>query len=858
MPFRALSPVMSARQATAAAVGSLAAIAALDYLTPVSLIVAVLYVVPLVFAGITRDRRLLVGLFVAAEVLNLVLYFVGPPPAPGSEQIVRANRGLAAVSLLVAAAALLSWINDERVVESQRASLAEQNQELEAINEELGQREEEIVRQNEELQSQTEELERQGEHLRVTNDELAARERTLEQLLELSRSLTAELGHGEMLTKICEALAVLTTGLASAVCEKRGDNVHIICDHGFGPNGPAATDYPFAGSFTALVISNGQTAYLEDTRLRPDLVLSRPTEGEPFRSVLAAPLRVHGRCIGTVEVYTREKQAWTDQQIALIESIAAQASISLQSVTLVDQLRQERQRFETTFQTAPIGLVAASDADGHSMHLNPAAALMFGVPVGENVAPHTAAGARLRRSLLGRTGPKTALPINRALAGEEVSGEELELALAGGKRLVILSSAAPVYGADGAVAGAVWAFADVTPLKRLQRELDLRRREAEEASVRKTRFLASVSHDIRTPVNAINLMAEVIRRAVDNPALAPQVPHLAQRLQANALALVELVSDVLDIARFDVGKIELQETEFALTELLADEHAQLQPLAAEKGLTLELESPDRPLWVRADRVKLSRVIGNLIGNAIKFTEAGTVRVSAAVGSERQVLIRVADTGPGIAAESQSFIFDEFAQLRNPARDREMGTGLGLAICKRLVEVMGGTISVESTPHKGSTFTVMLPASCVVLRLDSPPADNPAADAPGSSIALAGLRVLLVEDHGPTRESVAQLLRDESATVTEACDGKSALAALERDSTDVVLLDMMLPDLDGREVLRHIRDSRPAGPRAVFVLTGDLTQERLDEVRRLGADVFFGKPIDVGKLIADLRRIPKTI
>src|SRR5262249_7703725 len=151
--------------------------------------------------------------------------------------------------------------------------------------------EEEIVRQNEEMQSQTEELERQDEELRVTNDELAARERTLEQLLELSRSLTAELSHGDMLKKICEALGALTTGLASAVCEKRDDHVHIICDHGFGPGGPAVIDYSYAGSFTALVIASGQTAFLEDTKLRPDLFVARPAEGEPFRSCLAAPLR---------------------------------------------------------------------------------------------------------------------------------------------------------------------------------------------------------------------------------------------------------------------------------------------------------------------------------------------------------------------------------------------------------------------------------------------------------------------------------------------------------------------------------------------------------------------------------------
>src|SRR5207244_556782 len=123
-----------------------------------------------------------------------------------------------------------------------------------------------------------------------------------------------------------------------------------------------------------------------------------------------------------------------------------------------------------------------------------------------------------------------------------------------GKHLMLLSSAAPIYDGRGRIVGAVWAFADITTLKQLQRELEVRRREAEEASVRKTRFLAAVSHDIRTPVNAINLLAEVIRRMAGNPELAGQIPEMAQKLQANALSLVDLISDVLDVTRFDSGK----------------------------------------------------------------------------------------------------------------------------------------------------------------------------------------------------------------------------------------------------------------------------------------------------------------
>jgi signal transduction histidine kinase/CheY-like chemotaxis protein len=422
-----------------------------------------------------------------------------------------------------------------------------------------------------------------------------------------------------------------------------------------------------------------------------------------------------------------------------------------------------------------------------------------------------------------------------------------------GKRLALLVGAAPLYDAKGRIVSGVVAFADITQQKNLRRELELRRREAEEASSRKTRFLAAVSHDIRTPANAMNLMAELIRRVAGNPAMAGQIPELAQKLQANTLSLVELVSDVLDVARFDSGKIELQESEFSLGELIAAECRQLYPLAQDKGLTMVVEPMDRPIWLRTDRIKLARVLGNLVGNAIKFTDAGTVRVSAAVAPDRRVLIRVEDTGIGIAPEHFGQIFDEFAQLRNPARDKTKGTGLGLAICKRLIEVLRGTIAVESQVRQGSSFTVTLPASAVLLRVDtSTPLHAPAPAAPGWGNRLAKLRILLVEDHKSTREGTAQLLLDEGGLVTEAPDCHTALQRLQTDTPDVVLLDMMLPDRDGREVLKALQTRRPDSLKAVLVLTGDLTRERLDEIKHLGADALIEKPIDVDKLVAALR------
>lgn len=243
--------------------------------------------------------------------------------------------------------------------------------------------------------------------------------------------------------------------------------------------------------------------------------------------------------------------------------------------------------------------------------------------------------------------------------------------------------------------------------------LDTRGMEAEEASSRKSRILASVSHDMRTPLTTINVMADLIRHTAEDPTLAAQVPELARSLQTSALSMSDMVGDVLDISAIDSGRVAVHASEFALDELLAQELQGFEPLARAKGLRLGLRGAQRPIRLRTDKVKLGRVVRNLVMNAIKFTDAGGVTVSSELADDGAALIRVADTGIGIAQDNLDRIFGEFAQLRAASAEDKRGWGLGLAISRRLVGVMDGVISVESTVNVGSTLTVRLPSTCVV-------------------------------------------------------------------------------------------------------------------------------------------------
>ncbi len=661
------------------------------------------YPVVLLACWWARSRRLLWGLFAT----SILLAFTANQFE--DDQRAAMHRFLLCVGLLVE-----TFIFDHLLRSWSESLLRAET--LEANNAEIAAREEEIARQNEELQSQTEELERQSEELSVTNEELARRERSLGVLLELSRNLSIEMPVDEALSRICETLNILLdgSGTASAVLLREGDTIRVACHHGFGPEGIRAETFPFDSTFASLVLSHGRTGFIEDISLRPDLQIPQPVNVAPMVTVISAPLQVGGKLIGAIEGYSTHRRSWSPEQIALIESIASQTASTLRADSLFGEVAQERRKFEALFRTAPVAM-AFIEAGSSTLRFNPAGAVMMGMPADTDVEhADFVKQVRVFRGGVEQNSLPTALPLT---TNQETIAQEADVVLPSGRRITILYSVAPIRNAEGEPIASVSASVDITPLKDLQRELDVRRREAEEASVRKTRFLAAVSHDVRTPANAISLLAELIRRTASLPGRESEIAEMAKELHSSAMALVSLLGDVLDVTRFDAGRIELQESEFDLRDLLQMECKHLMPLARDKNLNFTFEE-GADLWVHSDKIKLARVIGNLIGNAIKFTEHGEVRVTYGFepGSNddpRRVRIAVTDTGVGIAPENLSYIFDEFFQLRNPERDRNKGNGLGLTICKRLADAMGAELDVKSASGKGSTFSVYLPATVVI-------------------------------------------------------------------------------------------------------------------------------------------------
>ncbi len=397
---------------------------------------------------------------------------------------------------------------------------------------------------------------------------------------------------------------------------------------------------------------------------------------------------------------------------------------------------------------------------------------------------------------------------------------------------------------------------------RFQQEIVQKRQAAEDASVQKTRFLAAVSHDVRTPANAISLLAELIERCAKDPQRAHQVPTLAANLWSNARAMIDLVSDVLDLTRFDSGRMDLDLSEFSLCEVIRSEVRQALPMAERRGLALRHQVPVPEITIRSDRTKLARVLANFVSNAVKFTEAGEIRVECGAAPQGGWMVNVIDSGIGIPTEHLGSIFDEFFQLRNPERNREKGAGLGLAICRRLLDALGFDVSVKSLVGIGTTFSIHIPREFAVSESETQAVDLPRAQmvsGPGlqsfenDGHPLQGLGILLVEDHEVARESTAQLLEAEGATVSKAESGREAIRLLAEGGHDILLLDLNLPDFDGTEILRSLQTSKPEQLRCVLVVTGDVRPERIDEVKALGAQDLLPKPVSIHRIRKALAR-----
>ena len=380
------------------------------------------------------------------------------------------------------------------------------------------------------------------------------------------------------------------------------------------------------------------------------------------------------------------------------------------------------------------------------------------------------------------------------------------------------------------------------------------RDDALSASRAKSEFLSAVSHELRTPMVGVVGAIDLLNRSD----LDPRQRELLEVLQTSAGAQLELIGDVLDLSRIEAGEIDLELRSISPRELLDGVATLFRTACEAKSLALTVEvDASVPEWIRADGPRLRQVVSNLVANALKFTVEGSITIRAATRGHDplpRLEVAVADTGIGIDPEHSQQIFEAFRQADQSTTRRHGGSGLGLSICRRLVEAMGGTISLESALGRGSTFRFEIPA---------PFAEPPADDGDQSDeTARRPLRVLLADDDPVNRLVLSAMLKRLGHAPIVAENGWQAVELAAGQPIDLIFLDMRMPELDGEACARAIRSlDGPAGSVPMLCLTADAVADKRSQYLASGFDAVYSKPINLKQLdraIASAVSRPSTI
>jgi PAS domain S-box-containing protein len=573
--------------------------------------------------------------------------------------------------------------------------------------------------------------------------------------------------------------------------------------------------------------------------------LVHPDDVGPTQAVLAELTKQPGGTM-TTQVRIRHKDGSWRWVEAVGTNLLAEPAVGAVVVNYRDvterkraehELRQQRQWLESVLNLLPVPLLFVEPGTARVTFANQAADALAGgeFPKGRPAEEyHTvyhctdAAGRRI---------PDDEMPGVRVARGERLSGFEIDWHLPAGRRSVIID-ADTLPAMHGHPAAGVILFQDVTRLKQVQAEL----RRANQA---KDNFLSMLAHELRNPlapvVNALHLMRlrSTDRAAVDRARdmVERQIEHLSR-----------IVNDLLDVSRIRRGRIRLRLEPLDLCRLVrltAEDH---RPAVERAGLRLTVEVPDRPLWVLGDPTRLAQVLGNLLQNAVKFTESGgRVRVRLRAGSRDHAVLKVRDSGVGIEPGLLPHLFDTFSQADHSLDRSQGGLGLGLALVRGLVRLHKGTVHASSRgPGRGAVFIVRLP-------LSSAPAPTTRTPTP-TPTPRPSHRILLVEDNRDTADSLRMALEIYGHEVTVAYTGREGARAAREARPDVIVCDIGLPELDGYAVARDLRRDPATAAARLIALTGYGGDEDRKRSREAGFDLHLVKPVDPAALHEAIARL----
>ena len=621
--------------------------------------------------------------------------------------------------------------------------------------------------------------------------------------------------------------------------ESNPDRIRRIAGYGLAEGAAAADSFrpgeglvgQCASERQAITLTNLPPGYLE--------ISSGLGKSAPVQSV-AWPVVSHDALLGVLEVasfraFAPNEQALLDELLPMVAMSMEILQRNLRTQELLERIRETEQFFRSVLELAPDGLMVV-DAEGVIRLANVRCEALFGYTrdelVGQTVEKLVPDNVRARH-------PEMRAEFHRAPVAREMgASRELRGLRKDGSLFPVEIGLSPLPAQQGKSAEVAVSIRDITERKEQENALKQAKETAEGATKAKSDFLANMSHEIRTPMNAIIGLSHL---ALKTP-LNPKQRDYVSKVHNAGTSLLGIINDILDFSKIEAGKLEIEETDFRLDDVISSVTTLTAQKAHDKGLEfLAHLAPEIPEHLLGDPLRLGQILTNFVNNAVKFTEQGEIRLNIELlertGEKVQLKFSVRDTGIGMTPEQSAKLFQPFMQADTSTTRKHGGTGLGLTICRRLVDLMGGRVWLESEPGVGSTFyfTVWLGVG--------------SATGSGRIVPerLSQLRVLVVDDNPAAREILAEPLGSIANHVRTVASGPEAIAAVKAQNPaepfDIIFMDWRMPGMDGLQASRLIKsDETLAKQPAIVLVTAFGREEVREEAERLELDGFLIKPV----------------
>jgi signal transduction histidine kinase/CheY-like chemotaxis protein len=730
-----------------------------------------------------------------------------------------------------------------------------------------------------------------GDELAEVREQFAATSEVLAVIGRSASDLQA------VLETVVESARSLCGAVAGQVFLVDGDRYRFAYGSGLRPdyrefvaNKPLVLD---RGTLVGRVALDRRATQITDVLADPDYGLMDAQRVAGYRTIVGVPMLLEGEVVGVLSVWRTQVDPFSDRAVEVLTTFAAQAALAVRTVDLIrtlesrtDELGRKVTQLEAlgavgqaesfslnlteVLNTIITQAVQVSGTDGGSIYGFDEDAREFRIEAVCGTAPETFEALRRTRIGLDDTFLGKAATLGRSLELPDLRRVPLDPYLSvlaeGGWRSLV---AVPMIRAERIVGAMVVrrhksgpisqeicdlleTFASQSALAlvnaKLYRQLERQSAALEVASQHKSEFLASMSHELRTPLNAIIGFSEVLLERMFGELNERQDDYLRDILSSGK-HLLELLNDILDLSKIEAGQMDLNRSEFAVSESLEYCLSMVRERALKQRILLSLDVDPEVGLLNADRLRFRQVVLNLLSNAVKFTpEGGRVDVRAFI-RDQDLVVLVADTGVGVPAEDRERIFDSFQQGTRPSGQAE-GTGLGLTLSKRILELHGGSIWVESEPGQGSTFGITLPAGSGEPAAQPVPQAGLDSDVTTEPASGPGPTVVVVEDDRRSFDLLRVYLEAAGARVVSARDGREGLDTVRRLSPAGVILDILLPGIDGWEVLAQLKAD--PGTAAIPVIVVSMLDER-GRGFALGAAEYLVKPVGKEQLLAALYR-----